>query len=318
MKPWTTKMMKIVKDINVKNKRVLVRCDFNVPLDNQENVVDDFRIKQTLPTLKYLQGENAKIILISHRSDKRSLDSAWKQLGKYIDTREIKFLDNLRFNKGEELNDDKFAKELAGLADIYVNDAFGVCHREHASIVGIPKYLPSVAGFLLQKEVKILSKVLENPERPFVAIIGGAKLESKAKVIDKFLEIADQVLIGGKIGFALKIKSNKLYIPTDYLDDFDIGSETMETFTNIIKKAKLVVWAGPMGKFEDSKYQKGSRAIAEAIIKSSAFSVAGGGNTTELLNKLNLRDKFNYISTGGGAMLAFLAGDELPGLKALE
>jgi len=310
--------MKIIKDINVRNKRVLVRCDFNVPLDDQGNVVDDFRIKQTLPTLKYLQGENAKIILISHRSDKRSLDSAWKRLGEYIDTREIKFLDNLRLNKGEEMNDDKFAKELAGLADVYVNEAFGVCHREHASIVGVPKYLPSVAGFLLQKEVKILSKVLEDPERPFVAIIGGAKLESKAKVIDKFLEIADQVLIGGKIGFALKIKSEKLFIPTDYVDDFDIGPETIETFTNIIKKAKSVVWAGPMGKFEESKYQKGSKVIAEEIIKSEAFSVVGGGDTIAVLNKLNLKDKFNHVSTGGGAMLAFLAGDELPGLKALN
>ncbi|MBU3942777.1 phosphoglycerate kinase [Patescibacteria group bacterium] len=310
--------MKIIKDINVRNKRVLVRCDFNVPLDDQGNVVDDFRIKQTLPTLKYLQGENAKIILISHRSDKRSLDSAWKRLGEYIDTREIKFLDNLRLNKGEEMNDDKFAKELAGLADVYVNEAFGVCHREHASIVGVPKYLPSVAGFLLQKEVKILSKVLEDPERPFVAIIGGAKLESKAKVIDKFLEIADQVLIGGKIGFALKIKSEKLFIPTDYVDDFDIGPETIETFTNIIKKAKSVVWAGPMGKFEESKYQKGSKVIAEEIIKSGAFSVVGGGDTIAVLNKLNLKDKFNHVSTGGGAMLAFLAGDELPGLKALN
>ena len=310
--------MKVIKDINVKNKRVLVRCDFNVPLDDNGNVVDDFRIKQTLPTLKYLQDEGAKIILISHRSDDKSLDTAWERLGKYIDIKEIKFLENLRFNKGEKENSEKFAKDLAGLADVFVNDAFGVCHREHASVVSIPKYLPSVAGFLLHKEVKILSKVLKDPERPLVAIIGGAKLESKAKVIDTFLEVADQVLIGGRIGFDLKTKSDKLYIPSDYLDDFDIGSETIETFTNVIKKAKLVVWAGPMGKFEDSKYQKGSRVVAEEIIKSGAFSVVGGGDTIAVLNRFNLKDKFNHVSTGGGAMLTFLAGDELPGLKALN
>ena len=309
--------MKIVKDFNVKGKRVLVRCDFNVPLDKNGKIVDDLKIKQSLPTLKYLQKEGARMILVSHRSDRGTLDSAWKRLGKYIDMREIKVLDNLRFNKGEVANNDKFAKELAGLADIYINEAFGTCHRPHASIIGVPKHLPSGAGFLLQKEVKILSKVLEDPERPFVAIIGGAKLESKAKVIDEFLEIADHVLIGGKIGFDLKIKSPKLHLPTDYIDNFDIGLQTIEIFTNLIKKAKLVVWAGPMGKFEESKYVEGTRKVAEAIIKSPAFSVVGGGDTIGVLEKLKLEEKFDHVSTGGGAMLTFLAGDELPGLKAL-
>jgi len=309
--------MKIVKDFNVKGKRVLVRCDFNVPLDKNGKITDDFRITQTLPTLKYLQDEEAKLILISHRSDRGSLDSAWKRLGEYIDIREIKFLENLRLNEGEKKNDDKFAKELAGLADIYINDAFGVCHRNHASVVGIPKHIPSGSGFLLHKEVKMLSKILEDPEHPLVAIIGGAKLESKAKVIDKFLEIADQILIGGKIGFDLKTKSSKLYLPTDYNNGFDIGPQTIEIFTNILKKAKLVIWAGPMGKFEESQYNEGTRKIAEVIIKSSAFSIVGGGDTIESLNKLNLKNKFDHVSTGGGAMLSFLAGDELPGLKAL-
>jgi len=308
-------MMKKINDF--KGKRVLVRCDFNVPLDDNGDIADDFKIKQTVPTLKYLQKKGAKLLLMSHRSDDKSLDSAWKDLAKYIDTKDITFLKNPRLDEREEANNDEYAKELSSLADIYVNDAFGVCHREHASVVAITKYLPSEMGLLLEKEAEALSRIIDNPKRPLAAVIGGAKIESKAKVIDKFLEIADNVLIGGKIGFDIKLKSSKLFLPVDYNNKLDIGPETIELFTGIIKKAKVVVWAGPMGRFEDVSYEEGTKKIAQAIIESKAFSVVGGGDTIGALTKLNLVDKFSHVSTGGGAMLAFLAGEELPGLKAL-
>ncbi len=310
--------MKTVKDFDVKNKRVLLRVDFNVPLDDRGEVQDDFRIKQTIPTITYLQNKGAILVLATHRSDDRSLASIWKRLGEYIDTTNIEFLDNLRLNEGEEVNSQSFSKELASLADIYINDAFGVCHRKHASIVGITKYLPSGAGLLLEKEMKVLSMILKNPKYPLTAIIGGAKIQSKAKVIKNFLKIADNVLIGGKIGFDLKEKSAKLYIPVDYNNKLDIGPKTIKIFQEIIKKSKMIVWAGPMGKFEDSLYEKGTKKIAKEIANSKAFKVAGGGDTINALRKYRLRDKFDHVSTGGGAMLAFLAEEKLPGLVALE
>ncbi|MBU2545029.1 phosphoglycerate kinase, partial [Patescibacteria group bacterium] len=237
--------MKTVKDFDVKNKRVLLRVDFNVPLNNNGEVQDDFRIKQTIPTITYLRNKGAIIVLATHRSDARNLASTWERLSKYIDIKDIEFLDNLRLNKGEEVNSQSFSKELASFADIYINDAFGVCHRKHASIVGITKYLPSGAGLLLEKEIEVLSKVLKNPKRPLTAIIGGAKIESKAKVIKNFLEIADSVLIGGKISFDLKIKSDKLYTPVDYNNKLDIGPKTIKIFLDIINKSETIIWAGP-------------------------------------------------------------------------
>lgn len=312
--------MKTVKDFNVKNKRVLVRCDFNVPLDKQGNVVDDFRIKQTVPTLTYLQKKGARLILMTHRSDKKSLDSAWERLGKYIDIKDIEFLDNLRLNRGEKTNSLSFSKKLSSLADIYINDAFGVCHRKHASIVGITKYLPSGAGLLLEKELKILSRVLDNPKRPLTVIIGGVKIESKAKVIKSFLKIADNILIGGKIGFDLKIDSDKLYLPTDYKgrEKLDIGPETIKIFKDIIEGSKMIIWSGPMGKFEDPLHERGTKEITKKIVNCKAFKIVGGGDTINALRKYKLRNKFDHISTGGGAMLTFLAGEELPGLTALD
>lgn len=312
--------MKILKDFDVKNKRVLVRCDFNIPLDEEENITDDFRIKQTIPTIEYLLKNGAKAILMSHLAGDRHLDVIWERVKKYLktDTKEVVFLDNLRLDKREKENNNEFAKELAKLGDIYINDAFGVCHRNHTSVVGVPKYLPSGAGFLLEKEIKILSKVLKNPEHPLVAIIGGVKIESKAKVIERFLEKADYVLIGGRIAYNLNLTSSKLHLPVDHKDNFDIGPKTIEMFSEIIKKAKMIVWAGPLGKFEDSAYEQGTKQIAEEISKNDkAFKIAGGGDTIFALTKLGLRDKFDHISTGGGAMLQFLSGEELPGLKAL-
>lgn len=312
-------MMKTLKDFNVKNKRVLVRCDFNIPLDEKENIADDFRIKQTIPTIEYLLKNEAKVILMSHLANNKSLFVIEERLEKYLGSEEFTLLENLRFNKGEKENDDNFAKELAQLGDIYINDAFGVCHRKHASVVGVPKYLPSGAGFLLEKEIEVLSKVLKKPERPLVAIIGGNKIESKAKVIEQFLEKADYVLIGGRIAEQIKDKSNKLYIPVDSKNGFDIGPKTIKIFSEIIKKARTILWAGPLGKFEDSVYEQGTKKVAKLIVKNNqAFKIAGGGDTIFALTKFGLRDKFDHISTGGGAMLQFLSGEELPGLKALD
>jgi len=311
--------MKTLKDFDVKNKRVLVRCDFNVPLDEEGKISDDFKIKQTLPTINYILKQGGKLTLMSHRSDDKSLAIVRKRLEKYLKGEEFILLKSLRSNKGETENNDQFAKELADLADFYINDAFGVCHRKHASVVGVPKYLPSGAGFLLGKEVEALSKVLENPERPLAVIIGGVKINSKAGVIDNFLQIADYLLVGEKIAEGIESKSNKLYCPIDSNNGLDIGDKTIKMFSKIIKKANTILWAGPLGKFEDTEYEQGTKKIAQKIVKNKqAFKIAGGGDTIFALTKFGLRDKFDHISTGGGAMLAFLAGAKLPGLEALN
>ncbi len=311
--------MKTLKELDVKNKRMLVRCDFNVPLDEKGEIEDDFRIIKTLPTIEYLIKKGAKLILMSHRSDDKNLAVVRERLEKYLKGKKFTLLENLRLDKREEENDQGFAKELANLGDIYINDAFGVCHRKHASIVGVPKYLPSGAGFLLEKEVKVLSKVLENPERPLVVIIGGTKVETKTKVIKHFLEKADNVLVGGMIAQSVNFISSKLCLPIDHKANFDIGSNTIKMFSKIIKTAKMIVWAGPLGKFEDPLYEKGTKKIAKEICKNNkAFKIVGGGDTIFALTKWGLRDKFDHVSTGGGAMLEFLSGEKLPGLKALE
>jgi len=311
--------MKTVRNINVKNKRVLVRCDFNVPLNSNGKIKNDFRIKQTIPTLKYLQKKGAKLILMSHRSDNKSLNSAWEKVKKEINPKEIIFLENLRLDKREESNNIVFAKELAQKGDVYVNDAFGVCHRNHTSITTITKLLPSVAGFLLEKEINILERVIKNPKRPLVAIIGGVKIKSKAGVIDNFTKIADYVLVGGKIASEVKTKSSKVILPEDNIKTFDIGPKTIKNFKNIIRKAKTILWAGPLGYFEKKPFNKGTEEIAKAIVQNkTALKVAGGGDTISAISKLGLEKKFDHLSTGGGAMLSFLAGEKLPGLEALE
>ena len=308
--------LKGVKDFNLKNKKVLVRCDFNVPFDQKGAILDDFRIIKTIPTLTFLQKQGAKLLLMTHLTRERSLAPVKKILEKYL--KDFTLLDNLRLDKREKENDQGFAQELAGLADIYINDAFGVCHRNHTSIVGIPKYLPSGAGLLLEKEVRLLSQALENPEHPLVVIIGGAKVESKAKVINQFLKTADQILIGGKTAHKIDLKYDKIYLPLNHKRDLDIGPETIAKFSQFIKKAKTIIWAGPLGRFEDPLYEKGTKEIAQEIVRNKkAFKIAGGGDTIFALAKFGLRDKFDHVSTGGGAMLSFLSGDKLPGLEAL-
>jgi len=346
--------MRTLKDFQFKEKRVLVRCDFNVPLNGQGNILDDFRIKQAIPTIEYLIKEEARIILISHlgrpkdREIRYSLKAIAQRLEKLLN-RKVKFLndclgekveketekikpgeiillENLRFYKEEEENKKNFAKELANLADIYINNAFSAGHRAHASIVGIAAFRPSGAGFLLEKEIKALKGIIENPRLPLVAVFGGR--EGNFKAIDKISEKADFILINWLIrkeirekGIRLK-EPEKVIEPIDALKEnkeiMDIGEKTISLFKEKIFQAKTIFWSGPLGRIEKTEFSKGTKEIAKAIIESRAFSVVGGGETVEFINKLGLASKFSYISTGGNAMLEFLSGKELPGLKALK
>ena len=346
--------MKTLKDFNFKGKRVLVRCDFNVPLDEKGNILDDFRIRATIPTIEYLVKKGAKVILMSHLGkpegkvveDLRltpvqnklmeyldlSITKAKDCLGKEIEDwiaemkpGEILLLENLRFQKEEELNEENFAKNLAKLGDIYINDAFGACHRNHTSIVGVPKYLPSGIGFLIEKEMRVLTKFLKQPKKPLISIIGGKKVETKVKVIDKISEIADFILIAGLIKKEITERGIQLKYPQKIIGPIDevaggkdIGQKTINLLKEKIKKAKTIFWNGPLGKIEEKEFSKGTKEIAEAIVESKVFSVVGGGETVEFLNKLGLTSKFNHVSTGGGAMLVFLSGEKLPGLEVLN
>lgn len=380
---------------NLSGKRVLVRDDFNITIDNNGKILDDFRIRASLPTIKYLLERQAKIILMSHFGrpagkvvESMRLTPIQKTLADYLkvpikkandcigqevenlisqmSSGDILLLENLRFHPGEETNEDNFTKKLAELGDIYVNDAFGACHRAHASIFGITRYLPSYAGLLLQKEVEVLSRVLQNPDRPLVVVIGGAKISTKIKLIQEYLDKADHIILGGALantvlhaqGLAigksmiekevvpevkkLKITDTKLHIPIDVIASvdktgeaacriapvgkigeneliLDIGPETENIFNSVVKTSKMVIWNGPMGLFEVEAFAHGTRAMAESIAScSSCFSIVGGGETTCFLEAFGLIDKFSHISTGGGAMMEFLAGDKLPGIVALE
>jgi len=377
-----------LKEISFENKNVLVRCDLNVPLGEKGEILDDFRIKKVIPTIQYLIKEKAKVILISHLESKGrilSLKNISLRLEKLLGKR-VKFLpdclgrgvekeiekmkegdvillENLRFHKEEKENDESFAKRVAELGDIFVNDAFSVSHRRHASIVGIPKYLRAVSGPLLEKEINVLSQLLKKPLSPFVVVIGGIKIESKIKTILNILKTADHLLLGSKIGEAIlaekglllerdfpenelvkqiNLTNQKIHLPIDgaialknlkenYLRTggigtlrkeegvFDIGPETIKVFKRIIKEAKTILWSGPLGMYEEKKFELGTKEIAETIVRNyGAFKVAGGGDTISAINKFNLLDKFDFISTGGGAMLQFLAGESLPGIKALN
>lgn len=254
-------------------------------------------------------------------------------------------LENIRLLRGEEKNDARLAKDLASLGDFYVNDAFAAAHRKHASIVGVTKYLPSYAGLLMEKERVALSRVMKKPARPFVVVIGGIKTEDKMPVVRYFLNIADRFLLGGSVANtvlsaagvnvgdsicdprfhalgARLAKNKKVEALSDWLWDenkiLDIGPQTIEDFVDHIARAKTVLWNGPLGRLEDTRYANGSIAIAKAIAKSKAFSVVGGGETTQLIRSLGLQKKISFLSTGGGAMLEFLAGKKLPGIEALN
>ena len=345
--------MKYLKDFDVAGKRVLVRCDFNVPIDDSGSISNDFRIKKTLPTLRYLMANKAKVIIISHLGEPEgkiipllTLDRVKEALEKLLKVPVVKtddcvgpevlqkiselqpgqvlLLENVRFHKEETDNNAEFGKQLSELGQIYINDAFADCHRAHASMVAPPTFLPSGAGLLLQQEIENLNAILQHPKKPMIVLVGGAKVGTKAKFINNILRLADGVIVSGLIQKELLEKNivfdkkEKILSPADFLDAMDIGQDTIKIFTAKIKTAKTVVWNGPFGKFEDQQYKKGTLALAKAIIKSGAFSVVGGGETIEFLDKEGMIDKFSHISTGGGAMLEYLSGEELPGLKALE
>lgn len=343
--------MRKLNDFNFKNKRVLVRCDFQVPIDENGKILSDLKITSTVPTVDYLIKKEAKVILMSHwkpaeqeksyslKSISIILEGLLKNKVKFLNDcigeevkaeiekmklGEVVLLENLRFHKEEEENNEEFARELAQLGDIYINDAFGVSHREHASIVGITKFLPSGAGFLLEKEVNALNKFLKDPKRPVISIIGGKKVETKSKLIDAISEISDYVLISGLINKDLLEKNmalkhpEKIISPVDDIDTFDIGSKTINIFKEKIQKAKTIFWNGPFGKIEEKKYQNGTREIVKFIIESGAFSIAGGGETVEFINQLSLGGKFSHLSTGGGAMLDFICDGSLIGIDALK
>ena len=346
--------VKSIKDFNVKDKKVLVRCDFNVPLDVAGGILDDFRILAALPTIKYLIEKKAKVILMSHLdpedtlfvNPKFSLQPVAKKLSEILGVEvaitddcigqdaekkvgelnggQVLLLENLRFHMGESQNSDEFAKNLSALGKIYINEAFSVCHRTHASIVGVPKYLPHGAGLLLEKEIENLSKILKNPKRPLVAVIGGKKAGTKAKFIENISEIADAVIVGGLIKKEIEEEKltfknpKKIISPVNDLQALDIDEKTIEIFKEKILKAKTIIWNGPFGRFEDENFKNGTLKIAKAIVESKAFSVVGGGQTVEFLRKEGMIDQFSHVSTGGGAMLDYLSGEKLPGIEALK
>lgn len=386
------KLNSIEKLKNLKDKRVLLRVDFNVPLENGR-VVDDYRIMSALPTINYLVGAGAKIILMAHLGDPQSkvvpelsLKPVARRLSQIINKEvsfvpetvgykadqaiakmvagDLIFLENLRFNEGELKDDLKFAKRLAALADIYVNEAFSVCHRQQASISAIKKVVTPYYGLQLVNEVKNLDKILK-PVSPLIVIMGGAKISTKAPIISKIYNLADKILLGGglannffkhlhlEVGKSLVDDDSEIYVkkffknqkiadkillPIDVvvcgknkkpkiktLDEvnksdaiFDIGPETIAAYSKYIKTAQTIVWNGPLGKFEDSAYKNGTLAIATAVAARStgkAYGLVGGGETVAALKQTKMEEYVDFVSTAGGAMLAYLGGDKMPGLK---
>ncbi|MBW3004687.1 phosphoglycerate kinase [Candidatus Woesearchaeota archaeon] len=376
-----------LKDMDLEGKKVLVRVDFNVPLDKKGKILDDRRIKAVIPTIDYLIKKKSVIILMSHLGrpkkvdDKLRMDAVAKKLSKLLKTVVIKvedcigatvedqinemrtgevcLLENLRFYPEETKNDKFFAQSLAELADVYVNDAFATLHRQHASVYGIPYFLPSCAGLLVVKELKQLEKA-RKPRKPFFAIICGMK-EDKLKAAEKMFTKASNLFIGGVLGNILlkargckigkskieKLKldkkfvtSNKVITPEDVVvankiaqgaktktvnvKDIpakwyvvDIGPKTLKRISDVVKNSKTVFWSGPPGMFEITKFSKGTRALAKLLSKSNAVTIAGGGDTAEAIDKFKLARDFTHVSTGGGASVVYVEGEELPGIKAL-
>lgn len=345
--------MKTIKDLDLKDKTILVRVDYNVPLKDQK-VESDLRIRASLPTINHLLKNGAKkIILISHlgrpegqENPEFSLAPAAEALktllpsqtigfyplpkkGEKIeipDTTKIVLLENLRFDPGEEANDQDFIKNIVDSvnADIFVQDGFAVIHRAHASTDAIKNFLPVYAGLLLEKEVTNLNKAMENPEHPVVLIIGGSKVEDKQPLIDKFVNIADHILVGGKIAAdGYKSTNEKIIVATDFDEDseghkLDIGPVSTADFTKVLENAKTIIWNGALGKVEDPAFATASSIIADVIgKKSDATTIICGGDTTGFVEEyLKNHKDLNYtlISTGGGAALEFLLGKNLPGL----
>ncbi len=391
-------MKKTIRDIDVSGKRVFVRVDYNVPMNAELKIVDDTRIASTLPTINYLIEHNAKVILCSHLGrpngqvdPKLSLRPVLARLSKLLDKPvsfaedildkstgelidkmhdgDVLMLENIRFYKEEDKNDEKFAKYLATLADVYVLEAFATAHRKHASTYGVARLLPSAVGFLVEQELLIFDKVLNNPDHPFVAILGGAKVADKLPVIENLLDKVDTILIGGGMAYTFikaiggnvgmsildntkielaneildkaKEKGVKIILPIDnvgakefsedaetklfnsgfFADGYqgmDIGPKTIKEFKKIIKKAKTIVWNGPLGVYEYEKFKKGTNKVAKYVAKSKAISVIGGGDSVAAIQSLGVAKKVTHLSTGGGASLMLLQGKKLPCVEVID
>jgi len=346
-------ILKSIQEASLENARVLVRVDFNVEFKNISEVAEHFRfdiVKKTIDFIAKFPG--AKIALLTHLGRPEAKESEYSterlvsaveqalnrkvifisdcigsQVSEALDTMPsdaVLLLENIRFYAEEEANDMAFAQKLAEPFDIFVNEAFSVCHRRHASVVGVPQFLPSFAGFRLIEEITTLSRVKYEPEHPAVAVIGGAKIETKLPLIHAFEENFDAILVGGKIAneaLDQKIEfTEKVLLPKDFSDPnrFDIGPSTTAFFIQMIKVAKTVIWNGPMGKFEEKPYDMGTNAILHALLESSAYIVIGGGESLSVLEKADAMNKIGFVSSGGGAMLEFLGGNTLPGLEALQ
>jgi len=392
-------MIKFIDELDFDGKRLFLRVDFNVPLDEKLEITDDNRIRAALPTVRYAIDNGARLIVASHlgrpkgeRRPELSLAPVAERLGLLLEKKvlmapdcigpdvekmarglepgQVLMLENLRFHKEETQNDPQFASALASLCDVYINDAFAVSHRAHASVVGVPERVSACgAGFLMKNEITYFEKAMKEPERPFLAILGGAKVSSKLGAIENILPKVDSLLIGGAMantfllasgysvgkslvegelvetardimerarrsetGFFLPVDvvvAEELgpgvpfhEVPVDQVPDnmmiVDIGPKTIDLFRDEIKKAKTIVWNGPVGAFEIEPFDKGTIEIARAVGSTPALSIIGGGDTGAAVKKAGESDNVSYISTGGGAFLTLLEGKELPGFKALE
>lgn len=391
--------IKSIEDVDMSGKRVLVRVDFNVPIKNG-SVADDTRIRAAIPTIKKLIDDGSKVILMSHLGrpdgtgyqEEFSLALAAERLSELLgqpvmfasdtvgedavakagalENGEVLLLENLRFDKREKKNDPEFSRQLAALADAYVNDAFGTAHRAHASTAGVAELLPAYAGFLMLREVGTITDMLDNPKRPFVAILGGSKVSDKIKVIDALLDKADTLIVGGAMCFTFlqamgysvgsslkeddwvqaakrmmdKAKENgvSLLLPVDVVvasaisEDasteivsvdaipdgmmgLDIGPKTSTEYAEAISDAASVFWNGPMGVFEMAPFEAGTKAVAQAVADNTAAdTIIGGGDSVAAVNKFGLADKMTFISTGGGASMELVQGEQLPGVEALR
>lgn len=399
-------------NLDFKNKKVLLRVDFNVPLNDKFQVTDDTRIQGALPTIKHILKAGGAAVLMSHLGrpqkkkkedgsidrEKFTLENLVPFLSKQLKGVKIRFcpetvgkqaeemveslksgevlvLENTRFEAGEEKGDKALAKKMAALGDLYINDAFGTAHREHASTATVAQFFKKdqkAFGFLMENEIKNATKVLNDPERPLTAIVGGAKVSDKILLLEKLIDFADNIIVGGGMAYtflkaqggnvgnslveddrlklALKLikkaekKKVNIYLPKDSIcaDDFnakankatkyskripkgwmglDIGEKAQKDFTEVILKSKTILWNGPMGVFEMKPFAKGTKTIAKAVAKATkkgAFSLVGGGDSVAAVNQMGLDDQVSYVSTGGGAMLEFLEGKELPGIKAIR
>ncbi len=389
-------MRRTIKDlVNLKGKVVLVRVDFNVPIDKSGRVLDATRIMGALPTIQYLVEKEAKVVVMSHLGRPNGYEinkSLWqvylflmsklkcktyfvndcigKEVKDRISTMEngtVLLLENLRFHEGETKCDMDFAKKLASLGDIFVMDAFGVAHRKHASSYGVARILPNAMGFLVEKESQVLDQVLTEPKRPFVAVLGGAKVEGKIKVLETLLEKCDTLLIGGAMAYTFLVakgiavghsmlenesvivakrilkdaeeKGKKIYLPVDHIayrdgdkkqksfttdklvEDMvgcDIGPKTISLFTKLINGAGEILWNGPLGMYEDPRFQKGTAKMAKAIAQSPAYTVVAGGDSVSAVKKSGFGDRINYFSTGGGATLKYIESGSLPCLDVIQ